>query len=569
MKVAALVLVVCAATIADGEWQATSSRISDRESVIPHHGRCEPIIIPLCKDIKYNQTIMPNLLNHQKQEDAGMEVHQFFPLVKVQCSPDLQFFLCSMYAPVCTILERAIPPCRSLCQSARDGCEALVNKFGFRWPEALECSKFPEGGGGGDDELCVGRNSNHGASNTVDSVQKSSSSTATKIKNTNFSTGRDYLFACPLQFQTLPGSDYVLRINGKEEKNCGAPCEGVLFNKEERKNLRIWTGTWAILCIVSTLFTVLTFLVDTRRFKYPERPIIFLSVCYFFVAVVYVVGFAQGDKIACNDPAPPPRNRPNLPMVSLVTQGNKKENCTLLFMTLYFFTMSSAIWWVILTLTWVLAAGLKWSPEAIENNSHYFHLVAWALPAIKTITVLAMGKVEGDPLSGVCFVGIWNQETLNYFVFLPLLIYLVFGFILLLIGFISMFKIRTLMKMDGTKTDKLEKLMLRIGFFSALYMCPGIILLSCYYYEKVNFDSWIMAWLNDICTKREYSVGCPPLTADKLYKPSFAVFLLKYLATLMAGITSGFWIWSEKTFLSWVKFYGRLCCPKTKNEAYI
>ena len=55
---------------------------------------------------------MPNLLGHAKQEEAGMEVHQFFPLVKVQCSKHLQFFLCSVYAPVCTILEEAIPPCR-------------------------------------------------------------------------------------------------------------------------------------------------------------------------------------------------------------------------------------------------------------------------------------------------------------------------------------------------------------------------------------------------------------------------------------------------------------------------
>jgi len=47
------------------------------------HGRCEPITIPLCKDIQYNMTIMPNLLNHQKQDDAGLEVHQFYPLVKV------------------------------------------------------------------------------------------------------------------------------------------------------------------------------------------------------------------------------------------------------------------------------------------------------------------------------------------------------------------------------------------------------------------------------------------------------------------------------------------------------
>ncbi|KAL3217108.1 hypothetical protein MRX96_032628 [Rhipicephalus microplus] len=135
-------LVALAALLAPGLGQVVSSRVTEYRS-IPHHGRCEPITIPLCKDIPYNETIMPNLLNHQKQEDAGMEVHQFFPLVKVKCSPDLQFFLCSMYAPVCTILEYPIPPCRSLCMSAREGCEHLMNKFGFKWPESLECDKFP------------------------------------------------------------------------------------------------------------------------------------------------------------------------------------------------------------------------------------------------------------------------------------------------------------------------------------------------------------------------------------------------------------------------------------------
>jgi frizzled protein 1/7 len=31
-----------------------------------------------------------------------------------------------------------------------------MNKFGFQWPESLECSRYPEGGAAG--ELCVGEN---------------------------------------------------------------------------------------------------------------------------------------------------------------------------------------------------------------------------------------------------------------------------------------------------------------------------------------------------------------------------------------------------------------------------
>ena len=108
----------------------------------------------MCANIAYNQTILPNLLGHSKQEQAGMEVHQFYPLVKVQCSPHLQIFLCSVYAPVCTILEDPLPPCRSLCLAAQDGCEELMNKFGFQWPANLACHTFPVGGD--PNRLCVG-----------------------------------------------------------------------------------------------------------------------------------------------------------------------------------------------------------------------------------------------------------------------------------------------------------------------------------------------------------------------------------------------------------------------------
>lgn len=110
------------------------------------------------------------------------------------------------------------------------------------------------------------------------------------------------------------------------------------------------------------------------------------------VALVYVVGWAAKNNIACREPFPGPAG---VQMVSTITQGTKHELCTLLFMVLYFFGMASSIWWVILTLTWFLAAGLKWGHEAIEANSQYFHLAAWAAPAIKTVTILAMGKVDG------------------------------------------------------------------------------------------------------------------------------------------------------------------------------
>ncbi|CAH1245653.1 FZD1 [Branchiostoma lanceolatum] len=105
---------------------------------------CEPLTIPLCQDMMYNMTVLPNLIGHTKQDEASLEVHQYYPLVKMGCSDVLEEFLCFVYAPPCTVLENALPPCRSLCESARGSCEGLMMKFGFPWPENLECSKFPE-----------------------------------------------------------------------------------------------------------------------------------------------------------------------------------------------------------------------------------------------------------------------------------------------------------------------------------------------------------------------------------------------------------------------------------------
>ena len=107
---------------------------------------CEPISVPMCRNLPYNLTRFPNLLNHTSQEIANLEIHQFYPLVEVQCSPVLRLFLCSVYAPVCSVLPGIVKPCRALCNAARQGCEPLMRQYGFIWPAKLSCEKFPEDG---------------------------------------------------------------------------------------------------------------------------------------------------------------------------------------------------------------------------------------------------------------------------------------------------------------------------------------------------------------------------------------------------------------------------------------
>ena len=387
---------------------STTGVISQRNPIQgpeqPTHGLCEDITIPICRDIGYNQTFMPNMLGHETQNDAGLEVTTYHPLVKINCSPQLSLFLCTLYLPVCTILTTPVPPWRSVCIAARDGCKGLMKKFGHDWPEHMACEKFPD-----PPELCV---SSTGGSNPaapggfstletpvfnrpgvfedINSV-RTTTSTSFKVPSAEFEVHSE----CPKDWEmkSKQAGKYELRLSDDYiVKNCGLPCRNVMFTEKHEEFARYWIGVWAILCFISTLFTVLTFLIDMRRFRYPERPIIFISGCYLIISACYVVGFVLQDRVSCvtSDGG-----------VSVVTQGTKNEGCTILFMLTYFFTMASSIWWVILTLTWVLAAGLKWGHEAIESNSQYFHLAAWAIPAIKSITIIAVGAIDGDVLSGM------------------------------------------------------------------------------------------------------------------------------------------------------------------------
>ena len=498
--------------------------------------KCEKIKIPMCQSIGYNLTYMPNMFNHDTQEEAALEVHQFWPLVEIKCSPDLKFFLCSMYAPMCQPnFKDEVPPCRSICERARKGCAPLMRQYGFSWPERMKCENFPELGG---EKLCMGRNA----------TERNKTSTTVRPPVTKTSVpkvdahGSQPTNCCSCRAPFVSVIDKKVKPSLRDISTGGVPacvmaCNRTYFSQDQENFASFWIGLWAVLCFISTLVTSLTFLIDMQRFRYPERPIIFLSFCYCFVAMGYIIRFVAGYKtVACDSDG----------LMRYETSG--PAACTIVFLLIYFFSMASSLWWVILSFTWFLSAGMKWSTEAITNYSQYFHVAAWLVPAIQTIAVLAMSTVDGDPVSGICFVGNHNLQSLIVFVVVPLLVYLVFGTSFLIAGFYSLVRIREVLRTQTDKlikTDKLEKLMIRIGVFSVLYTVPATIVVACYFYEFVNRESW------------ERSVVCAQCGENEV-RPDHSVFIIKYFMALVVGITSGFWIWSGKTIESWKKFCYRL-----------
>ncbi|KAL8611398.1 hypothetical protein ACOMHN_014453 [Nucella lapillus] len=525
----------------------------------PHMmGKCEPVTIPMCLNMRYNMTRMPNLVGHSNQKDAAIQVHEFIPLVQIGCSRFLKFFLCSLYAPMCTEMvdeTLIITACRSMCLEVKSKCEPILQRFSFAWPNMLACEKLPEKSDP-KRNLCMEAPSvtdepefdagtlGNDLDDNVEwrklfaefSIRSRTPSAPVRKEKPPTKGPRGEVNLCPPRFV------HVEKIQGNS--TCAPRCDvDVFFRQQDKHFAKVWMMVWSSLCCLSTTMTVLTFVIDTSRFKYPERPIIFLSLCYAIYSVAFMIRAITGPEAISCDQAGDGRE-------FLIQEGLESTWCIIVFLLLYFFGMASSIWWVILTLTWFLAAGRKWGQEAIEALSSYFHLAAWAIPAIQTIVILTMRRVDGDELTGMCYVGNQDLGALTGFVLVPLIIYLIMGTIFILAGFVALFRIRSNLKQDGgggPNIRKLEKLMAKIGVFSVLYTVPATCVIGCYFYERMNFAHW----QNEARRRPCLSVAECPLDRSI---PTVEVYMLKIFMSLVVGITSGMWIWSSKTLSSWNNF---------------
>uniref|UniRef100_A0A8C2ZVD4 Corin, serine peptidase n=1 Tax=Cyclopterus lumpus TaxID=8103 RepID=A0A8C2ZVD4_CYCLU len=109
--------------------------------------RCEPISLELCMNLPYNLTSYPNYLGHlsQRESSVSWEASLFPALVQTGCYQYLMFYACTLLVPKCDPVSlQRVPPCRSLCRSAKEKCESVLGIVGLQWPEDSDCSQFPE-----------------------------------------------------------------------------------------------------------------------------------------------------------------------------------------------------------------------------------------------------------------------------------------------------------------------------------------------------------------------------------------------------------------------------------------
>ncbi|KAI6182309.1 hypothetical protein M3Y97_00366000 [Aphelenchoides bicaudatus] len=503
--------------------------------------QCQPISIPMCQNSPYNLTVSSNTLFKTEYATLQTQIEHYKPFIKFNCNPHIQFFICSVFAPMCPEqMPQPITTCRSVCEEVKRDCIKILNEFEVTWPEFFNCSNFPE-----EPDLCMKPPEQYPAPSFYANPPISShDSFPTQVPMLNLKASE--VPSCPHDLINLDPTD----ARGSCAFQCKKP---TMFTTEKLQVAEGWILTGSSLNIAITGFTFLTFLIDRQRFVFPERAIFYVALCSMISSVPYLArSFLTYEQMVC-DRLPTGRQ-------FLVHAGLDNTTCVLSFLFNYYFSMASAVWWLTLTLTWYLSGVRKWAHEEIEKRANYFHLVAWGLPALPAITVLITQKVDASELFGVCSVGNLNPWTLISFVLIPRLLLITIGSCLIIVGFSSMFRERKSFKRRGIDTIKLERLMFKMGAFCTLFVLPTMILSLCEAYHFFVLYRWFPTTID--CKLRGGSAHCP-----RHEQPQAEVYLIAFIMSLASGISTSLWILSTKTLHSWRRF---ICCqncsPKEKKS---
>lgn len=69
----------------------------------------------------------------------------------------------------------------------------------------------------------------------------------------------------------------------------------------------------------------------------------------------------------------------------------------------------------------------KTMQDRIDKNSAYFHIIAWLSAFIMTVLAGAFGEIDGNHVTGICFIGYNNHEHRMYFLLAPIIISVLVG----------------------------------------------------------------------------------------------------------------------------------------------
>lgn len=327
---------------------------------------------------------------------------------------------------------------------------------------------------------------------------------------------------CPLNFSANP-------LNAAE---CLPQCQRDAFHSTQQKKLTesLILGLSAV-CFVLTLFALVTFWAEPTRFGYPERPVLFLCLCYNLFSVCYLerIVFHQARSLALLQQEP--GRAGGAAAAATAAGGAGGAACTLTppclasYISTSYLSLCAASWWLIFALCFYLSSHKKWSSEALEKRSGLFHVLAWVPPLAPPIAALLLERVRPSELTGMC--------TAPGFVELPALVLLLLGLYFTLRASRSLHSLQQQLQ-PTLAHQRFAQIRKRFVIFSLLFFVPtaaGVVAAFCErYVDAVPSCSALDA------------LECPQPAQLSAWPALVRIFF-----QLVGGTLTGMWVWSRKT----------------------
>ncbi|NWR03082.1 SMO protein, partial [Paradoxornis webbianus] len=345
----------------------------------------------------------------------------------------------------------------------------------------------------------------------------------------------------------------------EDVEGCGIQCQNPLFTEKEHREMHVYIAAFSSVTIFCTFFTLATFVADWRNSnRYPAVILFYVNACFFVGSIGWLAQFMDGarDEIVCRADGTMRLGEPT---------SNETLSCVIIFVIVYYSLMSGVIWFVMLTYAWhasFKALGTTYQP--LLGKTSYFHLITWSIPFVLTVAILAVAQVDGDSVSGICFVGYKNYRYRAGFVLAPIGLVLIVGGYFLIRGVMTLFSIKSNHPglLSEKAASKINETMLRLGIFGFLAFGFVFITFGCHFYDFFNQAEWERSFREYVLCEANVTIATqtnkPIPECEIKNRPSLLVEKINLFAMFGTGVSMSTWVWTKATLLIWKRTWCRL-----------
>ncbi|XP_050099768.1 frizzled-3-like [Anopheles aquasalis] len=352
---------------------------------------------------------------------------------------------------------------------------------------------------------------------------------------------------------------------------CG-PAIDALYSRAQKELVEWWTLVLSASCFIFTLMSLVTFWARANgRLDYPDRPILFMVLCYNLLGLCYLertilhqggdhrlqtevrtgggdatpasaagggvsstldlalmlIPSATSDSVTGGDVSAAATAAAAAAAAAVVDCTIASSQCLAYYIIKHYLLLSASTWWLIFALCWYLSTAKQWSSEALERRSGLFHVLAWVVPFAVPIVALLRGNIQRFELTGFCTaIGLAEE--------LPALVLLLSGAVLVLLALCALGRLRT----GWNQRAHLSRLFAHVLTFAVCYLVPAVAATVCRMLERVEHE------LEPCLVAGVGAAGRCPRTAGYF---STLPTLLRLALTLLGGGGVAIWLWVRQS----------------------